>query len=173
MPRKILMRCGEKRCWRFVPYIGWRPTSQVRTSHVPGSVVTRPRFERHTSQIRSSLVPRSLTSIGFAVVSQVGCLWRQDICLSQSDVGKADIIFKNRERKVLESGCGNLSIVFHMVVAGYIWKTTEMCHRTFRSYLTIVSMGGVGVQNWCFSFVLNAFVDNDLPAKLQNTQKYA
>ena len=85
--------------------------------------------------------------------------------MSQSDVGKADIIFKNRERKVLESGCGNLSIVFHMVVAGYIWKTTEMCHRTFRSYLTIVSMGGVGVQN--------AFVENDLPAKLQNTQKYA
>lgn len=41
----------------------------------------------------------------------------------------------------MESGCGNLSIVFHMVVAGYIWKTTEMCHRTFRSYLTIVSMG--------------------------------
>mgnify|MGYP004606421153 len=61
--------------------------------------------------------------------------------MSQSDVGKADVIFKNRERKVLESGCGNLSIVFHMVVAGYIWKTTEMCHRTFRSYLTIVSMG--------------------------------
>lgn len=93
--------------------------------------------------------------------------------MSQSDVGKADVIFKNRERKVLESGCGNLSIVFHMVVAGYIWKTTEMCHRTFRSYLTIVSMGGVGVQNWRFSFVLNAFVENDLPAKLQNTQKYA
>lgn len=90
------------------------------------------------------------------MVSQVGCLWRQDICLSQSDVGKADVIFKNRERKVLESGCGNLSIVFHMVVAGYIWKTTEMCHRTFRSYLTIVSTGGVGVQNWRFSFVLNA-----------------
>ena len=51
-------------------------------SHVPGSNVSRPRFERLTSQIRSSLVPRSLTSIGFAVVSQVGCLWRQDICLS-------------------------------------------------------------------------------------------
>lgn len=41
----------------------------------------------------------------------------------------------------MESGCGNLSIVFYMVVAGYIWKTTEKCHRTFRSYLTIVSMG--------------------------------
>ena len=150
------MRCGEKRCRRFVPYIGWRLSSQIRTSHVPDSVVSRPRFGRLTSQIRSCLVPRSLTSIGFAEVSQVGCLWRQDICMSQSGVGKADAIFKNRERKVLESGCGNLSIVFHMVVAGYIWKTTEMCHRTFRSYLTIVSTGGVGVQNWRFSFVLNA-----------------
>lgn len=60
-----------------------------------------------------------------------------------------------------------------MVVAGYIWKITEMCHRTFRSYLTIVSMEGVGVQNWRFCFVLNAFVENDLPAKLQNARKYA
>lgn len=133
-----------------------RLTSQIRSRHVPDSVVSRPGFGRLTSQIRSCLVPRSLTSIGFAEVSQVGCLWRQDICMSQSDVGKADAIFKNRERKVLESGCGNLSIVFHMVVAGYIWKTTEMCHRTFRSYLTIVSTGGVGVQNWRFSLVLNA-----------------
>ena len=64
MRKKILMRCGEKRCWRFVPYIGWRPTSQVRTSHVPDSNVSRPRFGRLSPQIRSSLVPRSIKGIG-------------------------------------------------------------------------------------------------------------
>ena len=55
MRRKTLMRCGEKRCWRFRS-LYWL------ASHVPDLVVSRPRFERLTSQIRTCLVPDSVVS---------------------------------------------------------------------------------------------------------------
>lgn len=50
------------------PYAVWRKTLlTIRSlywlaSHVPGSNVSRPRFERLSSQIRTSLVPDSVVS---------------------------------------------------------------------------------------------------------------